>query len=159
MVKYTSNLKLGIKFKKITEREKMDKVYKTKQRELILKYLKDNSHRCLSAEEIINGISTPEKRASKATVYRCLELFTNDGSASKFTGSHGDSAVYRYNGGHGDHFHLKCTVCESMSCIDCGFISRMQQHFYDSHGFTVSKTQTVIYGLCRYCSAKERTAK
>ena len=137
----------------------MEKNYKTKQREIILNYLRDNSHRCLSADEIINGISSEEKRASKATVYRCLELFTKDGTASKFIGSHGDGAVYRYNGGHSDHFHLKCTLCDSTVCVDCGFIGRMQDHFYDHHGFTVSKTQTVIYGLCRRCSAREGVAK
>ncbi len=137
----------------------METKYKTKQRELILGYLKSNSDRCLSADEIISGISTPEKRASKATVYRCLELFTKEGAASKFIGSHGDGAVYRYNSGHSDHFHLKCTACSGTVCVDCGFISRMQEHFYNHHGFTVSKTQTVIYGLCKSCKARERQAK
>ncbi len=137
----------------------MEQRYNTKQRDLILGYLKSNSHRCLSAEEIIGGISTPEKRASKATVYRCLELFTKDGTASRFIGSHGQGAVYRYNGGHSEHFHLKCTSCGGTVCVDCGFINRMQEHFYDHHGFAVSKTQTVIYGLCKRCSAKEGAAK
>ena len=129
--------------------------YKTKPREQILDYLKLNSHRCLSADEIISGISTDDKRASKATVYRCLELFTKEGIAAKYIGVKGEGAVYRFSGGHNDHFHLKCTVCDNTVCVDCGFINRMQQHFYERHGFTLSKTQTVIYGLCGECSKKQ----
>ncbi len=137
----------------------MEKTYKTKQRELILSYLKNNSHRCLSAEDIIEGISTPEKKASKATVYRCLELFEKEGYASKFVSPRGDGAIYRYSGDCGEHFHLRCTVCERTVCADCGFINRMQEHFYNHHGFTVSKNQTIIYGLCKTCAEKERKAE
>ena len=130
--------------------------YKTKQRELILNYLKQNASRCLTADEIISGISTPEKKASKATVYRCLEHFTSEGIASKFISARGEGASYRYDGGHSDHFHLKCTECGGTVCVDCGFINRMEQHFLEHHGFSVSKNQTLIYGLCRKCSAKPR---
>ncbi len=136
----------------------MEHGYKTKQRESLLEFLKQNSHRCMSAEEIIDGISTDEKRASKATVYRTLELFTADGTVSKFIGARGQSAVYRYNGEHHTHFHLKCTDCDKTECVDCGFINRMQGHFLENHGFTVSATQTVIYGLCRVCQLKQRRA-
>ncbi len=130
----------------------MEHTYKTKQRENILTFIKQNSHRCLTAEEIIEGVSTKEKPASKATVYRCLDLFTKDGTVSKFIGAKGESAIYRYNGGHSDHFHLKCTRCAGTECVDCGFINRMQTHFFEHHGFTVSRTQTVFYGLCKACS-------
>ncbi|MBR2473940.1 MAG: transcriptional repressor [Clostridia bacterium] len=125
-------------------------VYKTKQRELVLSYLKDNN-RCMSADEIIAGLRDNGHAVSKTTVYRCLELFSNAGQASKFLNSQGESAVYRYSGGHDSHFHLKCTECNKTVCADCGFINRMQEHFYNHHGFTVSKTHTVIYGLCRDC--------
>jgi Fur family ferric uptake transcriptional regulator len=138
----------------------MEHTYKTKQREQILDFLKSNESRCVSAEEIIEGISTPEKRASKATVYRCLDLFTASGTVSKFIGAHGDGATYRLSDSHHSHFHLKCTDCNRTECVDSGFINRMQEHFLDSHGFSVSKTQTVIYGLCRSCRIKQRrTAK
>ena len=137
----------------------MQQSYNTKQRKRILDYLKLNAHRCLSADEIIEGISTEEKRASKATVYRCLELFTGEGVISRYIGVKGEGAVYRFSGEHNDHFHLKCTSCDTTVCVDCGFINRMQRHFYDSHGFTVSKTQTMIYGLCKSCSEKENKLK
>ena len=130
----------------------MDNGYKTKQRELVLSYLKNND-RCMSADEIIKGLATDGHAVSKTTVYRCLERFSRDGSASKFVNEPGQSAVYRYTATHCDHFHLKCTQCGATVCADCRFINRMQEHFYDHHGFTLSKSLTVIYGLCRSCSA------
>ena len=133
----------------------MDHGYKTKQRELVLGFLKEND-RCLTADEIISGLSEAGHSVSKTTVYRCLELFSTEGQASKFINAPGESAVYRYSGGHCDHFHLKCTDCGRTVCADCGFISRMQEHFKEHHGFTVSKTMTVIYGVCAACSTLKR---
>lgn len=117
----------------------------------MLSYLKEND-RCLTADEIINGLADCGHAVSKTTVYRCLERFTDDGSASKFISESGGSATYRYSGNHNDHFHLKCIECGSTFCAECGFISRMQEHFLAHHGFRMSKTRTVIYGLCRTCS-------
>ena len=131
--------------------------YKTKQRELVLSFLKERD-RCMSADEIISGLADAGHAVSKTTVYRTLELFTSEGKAAKFISGQGQSAVYRYCGGHDSHFHLKCTECGRTVCADCGFINRMQEHFYDHHGFTVSKTMTVIYGLCRACDSHRKGA-
>lgn len=124
----------------------------------MLGFLQRND-RCLSAEEIINGLAEEGHAVSKTTVYRCLERFSGDGTATRFAGDAGESAVYRYAGGHCDHFHLKCTECGRTVCADCGFINRMQEHFLAHHGFRMSKTQTVIYGLCRVCSGSERVGR
>lgn len=129
--------------------------YKTKQRELVLAYLKESGE-CLSADDIISAIGST---VSKTTVYRSLEHFVEDGSVSRFMGGVGESARYRYNGSHREHFHLKCTECGSTACVDCGFITRMDEHFFNHHGFTVSRTQTVFYGLCRACGKKHAEAQ
>lgn len=153
MLKSISNLKLSFIFT-YTRKERFDLSrdggYKTKQRDTVLAYLK-NSGECLSADDIINGVGSD---VSKTTVYRCLEHFVSDGSVSKFISGVGESAKYRYNGSHKEHFHLKCTECGSTACVDCGFITRMDEHFLNHHGFTVSRTQTTFYGLCRICGKK-----
>ena len=153
MLKYHLNLKLSFIFVHRKELIRTDmESYKTKQRELVLSFLKSRDE-CISADDIIVGLAESGHAVSKTTVYRCLERFTGEGLASKFINEPGQSALYRYSGGHEAHFHLKCTVCGKTECADCGFINRMQEHFRDHHGFTVSKTHTVIYGLCRSCSA------
>lgn len=119
--------------------------YKTRQREAILEYLK-KENRCVSADEIISALG-----ASKATAYRSLDRFVNEGSVLRFSGDVGESAVYRYNKSHSGHFHLKCTGCGKTVCADCTFIRQMEEHFMAHHGFGLSKSQTVFYGLCSEC--------
>lgn len=149
MIKLHSKLKPSFIFTKRSQKELSDinreNGYKTRQREAILEYLK-KENRCVSADEIINALG-----ASKATAYRSLERFVNEGSVLRFSGDVGESAVYRYNKSHNGHFHLKCTSCGKTVCADCGFIKRMEEHFMEHHGFGLSKSQTVFYGVCSDC--------
>ena len=149
MLKLHSKLKPSFIFNELSERElrniNRENGYKTRQREAILEYLK-KENRCVSADEIINALG-----ASKATAYRSLERFVSEGSVQRFSGDVGESAVYRYNKSHSGHFHLKCTSCGKTVCADCGFIKQMEEHFMAHHGFGLSKSQTVFYGVCSDC--------
>ena len=129
----------------------MQNRYRTRQRALVLSYLMDSGN-CHTAEEIIRDLGQRGEAVSKATVYRALELLVKSGDVSMFYSSRGESALYRYIGGHSDHFHLKCTKCGKTVCADCAFIDSMQKHFARHHGFTVSRERTVIYGICSDCS-------
>ena len=122
-----------------------DKGYKTKQREALLDFLK-TENRCVTADEIITSLG-----ASKATVYRGLEHFVSEGVVLRYSGVVGEGATYRYNKSHSGHFHLKCTGCGKTVCADCGFIKQMEEHFMAHHGFGLSHSQTVFYGVCADC--------
>ena len=129
--------------------------YKTKQREQILDFLK-NANACLSADDIINGLRAYGIPASKPTVYRTLDRFVKNGEISKFVSDKGGCATYRYgNERHGDHFHIKCTECKRTECVDCHFINGLANHFFAHHGFSLSSSRTVFYGLCSDCRQTE----
>ena len=130
----------------------MQTTYRTRQRAVVLSFL-INSGNCHTAEEIIKALEEKGEAVSKATVYRSLELLVKSGDVSVFYSSRGESALYRYIGGHSDHFHLKCTQCGKTVCADCSFINSMQKHFYEHPGVNVSRQRTVIYGVCSDCSA------
>lgn len=125
--------------------------YRTKQRELVLEYLKKHRH-CHTADDIIKALSEQGHAVSKPTVYRTLDRFTVDGTVSRFINSVGESAVYRFNGCSGDHLHMKCLKCNNTICVDCAIFTDMQEHFSKHHAFTVDKTKTIIYGICSDCS-------
>ena len=129
-----------------------DSGYKTRQRELVLEYLKNHSG-CHSADEIIRALAAEGHAVSKPTVYRTLDRFVSEGDVSRFNGSGvGESALYRFSGGHHDHFHMKCSSCNKTVCVDCGFFNNMEDHFYSHHGFTINRARTVIYGTCAECA-------
>ena len=128
--------------------------YRTRQRDLVLEYIR-KADRCVTAEEIIRGITESGETVSKPTVYRTLDRFVSDGSVSRYVSEKGDRSTYRFTGDiHSDHFHLKCTECKRTVCVDCAFIKSLESHFLAHHGFTVIPNQTVFYGLCDGCRSR-----
>ena len=58
--------------------------YKTKQKEIILNYLKQNSNTDLTADMIVNYIIKKNKKCSQTTVYRYLKQLVNEGIVRKY---------------------------------------------------------------------------
>ncbi|MBQ9116527.1 MAG: transcriptional repressor [Clostridia bacterium] len=127
--------------------------YKTRQREQILEYIK-SSGGCITAEEIIKGMSAKGESVSKTTVYRTLDHFVKNGQITRFVSEKGDSSAYRIGDhSHAEHFHIKCTECKKTVCVDCEFIHNLESHFMAHHGFSLTPNQTVFYGICADCRA------
>ena len=63
--------------------------YKTKQSEIVLEYLKENSDSHLTANEIAMALSG--KNVGKTTVYRHLEKLCRDGAVRKYILEEGDT--------------------------------------------------------------------
>lgn len=125
--------------------------YKTRQRERIIEYIK-NADDCVTAEDIIRGLSETGDSVSKPTVYRTLEHFVKSGTVTRFVSEKGESSSYRIGSdSHSEHFHIKCTECKRTVCVDCGFIRNLEGHFLSHHGFTLIPNQTVFYGVCADC--------
>lgn len=125
--------------------------YRTRQRELVLEYVK-NYGGCVTADEVIKGLRELGESVSKPTVYRTLDKFVRSGELSRFVSERGESTSYRFGGElHSEHFHLKCTECKKTVCVDCDFINSLVSHFYAHHGFALSPNQTVFYGVCADC--------
>ena len=91
--------------------------YKTRQRERILEYIKQASD-CVTAEEIIRGLSESGETVSKPTVYRALEHFVKNVAVSRFVSEKGASSSYRIGAySHSKHFHIKGTECKTTVCV------------------------------------------
>ncbi len=125
--------------------------YKTKQRELILEYLKNSDRPHVSAADI-GARLREEGSVGLATIYRQLEKMVEAGLVRKYNLDGG--ACYQYVGGGEDcheHFHLKCLGCGTLIHVDCDFLSELGPHILEHHGFLVDNSRTVMYGLCKRC--------
>lgn len=127
--------------------------YKTRQRELVLEYLKTHAE-FHSADEIITGLAKEGHAVSKPTVYRSLERFVSEGTITRFINNVGESALYRFAGGHENHFHMKCASCKKTVCVEGDLFNNIEERFISSHGFTISRANTVIHGTCADCKNK-----
>lgn len=126
--------------------------YKTKQREAILRVLKESStHQ--SAGDIILRLKESGIKIGTATVYRTLEKLLADGYIKRLVPEDASSACYQYLGSRecSEHFHLKCTKCGALSHLSCEFMHELEAHIFSEHGFSISSGRTVIYGLCAKC--------
>lgn len=137
---------------------KTRKPYNTQQRDIIIRFLKDNQDKCLTARNIYNGLINDGTRIGEATVYRQLERFISEGIVLKYTDNENTGAFYRYIDSIyecDNHFHLMCVNCGELIHMNCEFIKYLEQHILTDHNFSIDSGRTVLYGLCSGCKTKE----
>lgn len=129
--------------------------YNTRQRELILEYIKSNAENHLTADAI--ALALKSEQVGKTTVYRYLEKLCEQHIVRKYILSEGKSACYQYAGGADchDHFHLKCLKCGKLIHLECGHLKDIESHIKSDHGFIIDSSRTVFYGVCSDCANKE----
>lgn len=101
-----------------------------------------------------------EQRVSKATVYRHLERLTAAGQLRRFSPAEGAAACYQYVGDHHDchlHPHMVCECCGRLFHLDCSQLEALSEHIREHHGFLLDYKNTILYGVCAACLAKEET--
>ena len=126
--------------------------YKTRQRDIILDLLKNNTQTHLSLDDICEMLKSSGEKVGSTTVYRYLEKLYAEGKAQKYVT---DRARYTYvDNNCREHFHLKCTECGSLLCADCDFLSGLSSHMQEHHGFDIAPSKTVFYGVCKNCRQK-----
>ena len=127
--------------------------YNTKQRDLILDYLKKHDGHS-TAEQIYYGLKSDCNTVGKSTVYRYLDALCEKGNVRKFTAD-GMSACYSYANEHcNEHYHLVCSGCGALIHTECDEIEELISHFYKEHRFKIDMTKTVLYGRCEDCMKK-----
>ncbi len=129
--------------------------YNTKQRLVLIDFLKKNNSRQFSINEIANAVSG--SGIGKSTVYRNISRMVTDGELRRFRGADGRQVLYQYvgqDGGCNAHFHLKCNSCGKLQHIDCQSIMCIPRHISAHHDFSVDIGNTVFYGLCGSCKRK-----
>ena len=128
-------------------------VYNTKQKKLILEYLK-NSKGHVTAGEIVTHLAESGTRVGTSTVYRFLDRLLEEGSVRRFSSSEG--ACYQWAGDKEckNHYHFVCSRCGALLHVDCGELDRACEHIYKEHNFTVDLGNTVFCGVCEKCALK-----
>ncbi len=136
----------------------MKESYQTRQGNLILTTLQT-----LAGPVTAEALSAvlQEQQVSKATVYRHLERLTAAGQVRRFTPAEGAAACYQYTGDHHDchlHPHMVCERCGRLFHLDCSQMEQLSQHIREHHGFFIDYKNTILYGTCAACAAKEGRA-
>lgn len=133
--------------------------YNTKQKNLILAFLKDNTDKQLTCDEIVSLINSSGSLVGKTTVYRYLIKLAEVGELRKIIDAKDKITRFQYIDKElhcHSHMHLKCLSCGDFIHLCCDFMNGVNEHISKHHNFTVDNSKTVLYGLCEKCSAKEK---
>ena len=130
--------------------------YKTKQREILLDYLRSAPGAHITAGDVCAYFRSQGAAIGQSTVYRQLERLVDEGIVSKYLVDAGSPACFAYMGAesHADAeacFHCKCEKCGKLIHLHCDELEWMQSHLVSEHSFRLDPVRTVFYGLCEQC--------
>lgn len=134
-------------------------VYKTKQQELLLSYLREMQGKHFTAEDVRLHFEEKKISIGIATIYRQLEKLVNEGKIQKYFIDDHSAACFEYAGEscnqNEKHFHLKCELCGRLIHLECDELEELGGHLKTEHGFVINPLRTVFYGLCTDCANKK----
>lgn len=121
------------------------KVRNTIQRDLVLEAVRRLNHP--TADEVYNEVSAVYPRVSRGTIYRNLNLLTENGILLKIPlpnyPDHFDTTLH-------NHYHIVCRGCGRVDDIPLAD----QQPLIDripSCGYQIDTHYILLYGLCPAC--------
>ncbi len=115
----------------------------TTQKEIIMDVIEDMNHP--TADEILEKIEKKYGAFSKATLYRNLAQFVEEGKLDRVALS---DAIVRYEPATYFHYHLACEKCGKIENLmlptPLSFPDKMMGYIIDAHSL-------VFYGICPKC--------
>ena len=113
------------------------------------------THQHVTVEELMARLKEKGRQASRATVYRTLELMEQADLVKKMDIGDG-VAVYEHTYGHAHHDHLICLSCRRIIECENETIEREQEHVCRRAHFTPTMHVHQIFGYCKQCRKKGR---
>lgn len=123
----------------------------TIQRQIIMDTLA-RLHQHATAEEIYQAIHAQHPTISKATVYRNLQAFAQQGDLVSLQ-IEGDAT--RYDHRLALHYHFVCKQCDAIFDVDITPVEHINQNVQEQYGFEVDTHEIVFRGICPACAANQ----
>ncbi|MDO5408825.1 MAG: transcriptional repressor [Lachnospiraceae bacterium] len=133
--------------------------YRTKNREMMLAYLKANKDRTVYVSDIHDYMKEQGVNVNITTIYRFLDKLQEEHRILKYAVEKGESAGFQYVGeGHSceAHLHIKCSECGRVVHLDCGFMDEIRSHLEQYHHFQLQCSGSSLFGICDECRQKEK---
>ncbi|MCR5144099.1 MAG: transcriptional repressor [Lachnospiraceae bacterium] len=131
--------------------------YKTKPRNAIIEYLKENADTRFTARDILNAVDVEGVELDRSTVYRNLERLCKEGCLVKYKETGVNATCYQYSEGHGschDHMHAQCSVCGKIFHLDNSILEDASAKIKKEYGIEIDYGKTVLMCICQECKKK-----
>lgn len=135
-----------------------EKNYRTTSHKKIMEYFNSNKDTLIKVGDIDNYLKSEGIEVNPSTIYRYLNKLSSDGVIMKYVAAKGEMSSFQYIGDveHNckEHLHLRCVRCEKIIHLECGFMSEIEAHINEHHGFSLICESSVLYGICKECNSK-----
>ena len=121
----------------------------TKERIAVLREV-FSSHNHFEPENLYQRIKDSGSKASRASVYRTLNLLVESGLVEKVTRTE-KSNVYEHTFGHTHHDHMICDGCGSIIEFYSEKLENLQKEICLGNGFDGRSHTLEIHGYCVEC--------
>lgn len=138
--------------------------YRTRHRDELLEYMEQVADGHFTVHDVCEYFRGTGRTIGTTTVYRQLEKMVDEGLVAKYIIDANSAACFEYLGKR-DHcheeicFHCKCERCGKLIHLHCEELLGIRAHLEEDHGFRLTSTRTVLYGLCEDCRAEEADAR
>ncbi|MEA4869408.1 hypothetical protein SDC9_119353 [bioreactor metagenome] len=135
--------------------------YETKQKRILLDFLRAHPDRGFSVEELYSALCEAgpiEQVPGKSTIYRFIPKLVSEGLVKRFSGEHGRQFAYQIvSCDHCDaHLHLKCTACGGLYHMDHAVSERIMNEVLSRSNFSLDEKETVLFGVCNGCKERRK---
>lgn len=132
--------------------------YRTKQKDRILNYLKENEGRHVRVQDIYDELKKSGIKIGISTIYRYLDKLIEEGTIKKYLLDGNAAACYQY--GHqcdsdNHEYHLRCVKCGGLFHFQSEEIDSLSNNMR-SKGLSVNLEDTVFSGECDTCSENHK---
>lgn len=119
----------------------------TVQKELVLSAVRA-LHSHVTAEDVYNFIIKDHPSVGRGTVYRNLNILSEEGSVKKVEIPEGPD---RYDFTVKDHYHVRCIKCGCVEDADLSEMPDLLKKVNNSHGFELLGFDILFTGVCEKC--------
>ena len=125
--------------------------YVTKQRRQLLDYLSRHTDEQMTARQIADALT--QENISLSAVYRNLSDLEADGLLKRSVREGTRDVFYQYIAAEEckDSLHLSCRVCGKSIHLGEKEAEQLLHSTFESTGFQIDKTETILYGICADC--------
>lgn len=136
------------------EYESLMKTYNTSQKQQIVEFMKSNSDRQYTIEEVAGCINS----VGKSTVYRLINRMVDEGIVRRTVKGKSRQFLYQYSAAAGcaSHLHMKCRECGQVLHMDDGQSKRLMEMLHESRNFELDMRDTLLMGTCENCSLTDK---
>lgn len=124
----------------------------TVQKNLVLNAVRTLGNHA-TAEEIYKQVYSEYSSVSKATVYRNLNLLSEEGQIRRIEVP-GEPDHFDHN--TSDHYHIVCVKCSRIFDVDMDVIPDLAGMVRDKKGFRILSGEVVFKGICPDCNSEKK---